>query len=85
MQDAPPKPERSLEPFGFHPFAEPSFGFSGRWIFAVGDFSTNTVSLLQGFFINTGYYREDHETLGNLRGCMDFAVPFMRKCGSVYA
>jgi len=62
MQDAPPKPERGLEPFGFHPFAEPSFGFSGRRIFAVGDFSTSTTPQLQGFFINTGYYREARKT-----------------------
>ena len=50
-----------LEPFGLHPLAEPVFWvFAGR-LSAIGEFSTNRVSQLQGFFINTGYYREDRK------------------------
>ena len=58
MLEPSPKLPVDLEPFSLHPLAEPSFRvFAGR-LFAIGDFSTNRVSQLQGFFINTGYYRE---------------------------
>ena len=58
MLKPPPRLPVGLGPSSFHPLAEPSFWvFAGR-LFAIGDFSTNRVSQLQGFFINTGYYRE---------------------------